>query len=65
MDKLGRVVPSDISDPWCARCGIALALGELSPTLSEEEVNFVMVKHKVKWPLQVNCIIIQTKYDPR
>lgn len=40
MDKLGRVVPSDISDPWCARCGIALALGELSPTLSEEEVKF-------------------------
>jgi len=50
VDKLGRVVPSDISDPWCARCGIAMALGELSPTLSEDEVNFVMLKHNIKWP---------------
>lgn len=63
MDKLGRVVQSDLSDPWCARCGIALALGELSPTLSEEEVNFAMVKHNVKWSLHADCIIIQTKYD--
>lgn len=61
MDKLGRVVASDISDPWCARCGIALALGELSPTLSEQEVNVVIVKH-VKWPLRVDCVMIQTKY---
>lgn len=62
MDKLGRVVPSDISDPWCARCGIALALGELSPTLSEEEVNFVMVKQNVKWPPQADYVTILTKY---
>ena len=56
-------MPSDMSDPWCARCGIALALGELSPTLSEEEVN--MMKHSVKWSLQADCIIIQTKCDLR
>ena len=42
VDSLGRVVPSDTLDPWDARCGIALALGELSPTLSEEEVYFLM-----------------------
>ena len=38
MDSLGRVVPCDSLDPSDARCGIALALGELSPKLSEEEV---------------------------
>lgn len=40
MDSLGRVVPADNMDPWDARCGIALALGEISPTLSEEEVMY-------------------------
>jgi len=38
VDSLGRVVPCDSLDPSDARCGIALALGELSPKLSEEEV---------------------------
>ncbi|KAJ7333816.1 eIF-2-alpha kinase activator GCN1 [Desmophyllum pertusum] len=38
VDSLGRVVSGDTLDPWDARCGISLALGELSPTLSEEEV---------------------------
>lgn len=51
MDKLGRVVLSDIFDLWCVRCGIVLVLGELLFILFEEEVNFVMVKYKVKWLL--------------
>ena len=38
VDSLGRVVSTDNMDPWDARCGIALALGEMSPTLSEDEV---------------------------
>ena len=46
VDSLGRVVPCDNLDPWDARCGIALALGELSPTLSEEEVKIKKRKHK-------------------
>lgn len=39
FDNLGRVVPNDTVDLSDARCGIALALGELSPKLSEEEVS--------------------------
>ncbi|XP_068678677.1 stalled ribosome sensor GCN1-like [Montipora foliosa] len=38
VDSLGRVVSSDSIDLSDARCGIALALGELSPKLSDEEV---------------------------
>lgn len=38
VDSLGRVLSNDNMDPWDARCGIALALGEISPTLSEKEV---------------------------
>lgn len=39
MDSLGRVVPNDAMDASDARCGIAQALGELAPKLSEEEVD--------------------------
>ncbi|XP_029194337.2 eIF-2-alpha kinase activator GCN1-like [Acropora millepora] len=38
VDSLGRVVPNDAMDASDARCGIAQALGELAPKLSEEEV---------------------------
>ena len=51
MDSVGRIIPSRREDQWEGRVGVAKAMGQLGPLLSEEEA-LKLLRSIIPWGLE-------------